>query len=55
MDPIPCAAPLILIGIVIAVLCPGQTDAVPAAQAVFVVIAAIGHAIMLRLRKGRDA
>jgi hypothetical protein len=53
MYPIFCGAPLIVVGAVIALLYPGQSDAVLAAQAVFVVIAAIGHAVMLALRNGR--
>jgi hypothetical protein len=54
MDPLYYTAPLIFVGAIIDTIY-RDPEAVLASQAVFAVLAAIGHAIVLRLRNGRAA
>ncbi len=54
MDPLYYTAPLISVGAITDTIC-RDPEAVLATQAMFAVLAAIGHAVVLRLRKGRAA
>ena len=48
-----CTAPLVLVGVLVDLIYPERPGAILAAQASFVVLAAIGHAIVLRCRARR--